>query len=290
VGSGGRDGSVIDADGIVALCAWPGMAKVERLDLTGNQIGDTGLAAVFTSKNTKRLTSLRIRSVSDFDYENDERPDVLGAFAHAKADRRLEELDLGENNLTAEAVSELARSSALEQLRVLSFDFYQPGDDGEQLSKLFEAPWLDAVHVLSLNDGSLPAVDKVLKRAPASLHTLSVVSGFPWSELKGIVNTLSKAPSQSALRSLDLRGCNIDDKALARLGAVTTLPSLIALQLGKNRDVYNDEEEETSFSAEGAVAFMQSVLGRRLRSIVVGIEGLDRLPPPPRVTLDIGDA
>jgi uncharacterized protein (TIGR02996 family) len=289
VGSGGRDGPVIDENGIVALCAWRGMAKVERLGLTGNQIGEIGLIAVLASKHTKKLTSLRIRSVSDFDWDNESRPDVLNAFHHAQPDRQLVELDIGENELTPEAVHELIGSPALAQLRVLSLDFFQPSFGEEDvLRKLLEAPWLDAVHILSMNEATLPTVKKLLGRAPASLHTLSLVSGFPWSELQGIVDALARAPTQEALMALDLRGCNLDDGALARLGDTVTLPSLLALSLGPNLGAYYAEPTAT-FTPEAARSFLESTLGRQLKSVVVGLDALDRLPPPTRLTMGDGE-
>ena len=275
VGSGGRDGEGINGEGIVALCAWPQMAKIERLDLTGNQIGEIGLTAILASPNTKRLTSLRIRSVSDYDFENDERPDVLPAFKHAKPDRRFEELDIGENELSAAGVRALAGSPVLENLRIFSSDFSHADD---QLARLLDASWLDAVHILSLNETTLPVVKKVLSRGLQSLHTLSLVSSFPRSDLKGIVTALAAAPEQPALQSLDLLGCNIEDAALERLGKVTTLPALIALRLGANpASGYSDDE--SSYSDEAARAFVESPLGQQLRSVAVGVEGLDRLPP-----------
>ncbi|MDQ3341762.1 MAG: TIGR02996 domain-containing protein [Myxococcota bacterium] len=278
IGSGGRDGDGINGDGIIALCAWDQMAKIERLDLTGNQIGETGLTALLASPNTKRLTSLRIRSVSDYDFENDQRPDVLQAFAHAKGDRHFEELDIGENELSSDAVSALKGSPVLENLRIFSFDFSQ---DDTQLAKLLDAKWLDAVHILSLDETTLPVVKKVLNRAPKSLHSLSLTSSFPRSDLKGVVTALAGAPEQKALQSIDLLGCNIDDAALKKLGAVTTLPALIALRLGSNSESgYSDDGN--SYSDDAARAFAESPLGKQLRSVVVGIEALDRLPPVPR--------
>ena len=76
--------------------------------------------------------------------------------------------------------------------------------------------------------------------------------------------------------------------ALKKLGAAKTLPSLIALRLGANAESgYSDEENP--YSDDAAKAFLESPLGKQLRSVVVGIEGLDRLPPPERVTLGGGD-
>jgi uncharacterized protein (TIGR02996 family) len=274
LGSGGRDGDGINGDGIVALCAWPQMAKVQSLDLTGIQIGETGLTALLASKNTKRLTTLRIRSVSDYDFENDERPDVLQAFEHGKGDRHFEELDIGENELSADGVAALKASPTLEKLRILSFDYSQ---DDTQLAKLFDAKWLDAVHILSVNETTLPVVKKVLGRSLESLHTLSLVSSFPRSDLKGIVAAIAGAPEQKALQSLDLLGVNIDDAALKKLGTVTTLPALIALRLGAN-DATGYSDDENSYSEDAARDFVASPLGKQLRSITLGIEALDRLP------------
>ncbi|MEO8701598.1 MAG: hypothetical protein ABI867_16250 [Kofleriaceae bacterium] len=286
LGSGGRDGDGINGDGIVALCEWPQMAKLERLDLTGIQLGEAGLTAILSSKNTKRLTSLRLRSVSDYDFENDERPEVLQAFAHAKDDRHFEELDIGENELSSDGVKALTSSPALQKLRIFSFDFSQ---DDSALGRLLDAKWLDAVHILSLNETTMPVVKKVLNRELASLHTLSVTSSFPRSNLKGIVTTLTSAPKQKALQSLDLFGCDIDDAALKKLGAATTLPALIALRVGVNSESGYSDDEEESFSEAAVEAFLGSPLGKQLRSVVVGIEELDRLPPLERVTLDADD-
>ena len=290
VGSGGRDGDGINAEGIVALCEWDQMAKVECLDLTGIQIGEAGLTAVLSSKNTKRLTTLRIRSVSDYNFDEDgdgdgDRPDVLAAFAHAKADRSLEELHIGENALTSGAVGHLKGSPMLEKLRIFSCDF---SNDDTQLARLLgEAKWLDGVHILSLNETTLPVAKKVLGREVPSLHTLSMTSSFPRSSLKGIVAALS-ASKQKALQAIDLLGCDVDDPSLKKLGAATTLPALLSLRLGRNAESgYSDDE--SPFTEAAAKAFVESPLGKQLRSVVVGFETLDRLPPPEHVTLDGDD-
>jgi uncharacterized protein (TIGR02996 family) len=285
LGSGGRDGSGITGDGVIALCNWPQMAKLECLDLTGSQITDEGLTAILVSKNTKRLTTLRIRSVGDYDMENDNRPDVLSAFANAKGDRALEELDIGESELTAGAVAALTSSPVLEKLRIFSLDFSL---NDNQLARLLDgAKWLDAVHILSLNETTLPVVKNVLGRQSASLHTLSLTSGFPRSDLKGVVTALA-ASTQSSLQSIDLFGCNIDDAALKKLGTIKTLPSLIALRIGANPESeYSDGE--SPFSEDTAAAFVASPLGKQLRSVAVGIASLDRLPPPQHASQNDGD-
>jgi len=276
VGSGGRDADIINAEGVAALCEWPQMAKLEHLDLTGSQIGEAGLAAILTSKNTRRLTTLKIRSVSDYDFENDERPDVLCAFAEAKGDRSFEELDLGENELTSAAVTALISSPVLDKLRVFSFDFSH--SDTELARLLDKAKWLDGVHVMSLGETTLGVVKKLLGRAPKALHTLDVSSSFPRSDLKGVVAPLT-AGTQKALQSLDLSGCALDDAALKKLGAATkALPSLIELVLGWNASAYGDEENP--YSDDAAKVFVASPLGKQLQSVVVKVEGLDRNPPP----------
>ena len=286
VGSGGRDPDGITGEGIVALCNWDQMAKINRLDLTGNQIGDMGLTALLTSKNTKRLTSLRIRSVSDYDFENDERPDVLQAFQQGKGDRHFEELDIGENELTSAGVKALIASPTLEKLRMFAFDFSHSDDE---LAQLFDkAKWLDEVHILSLNETTSGVVKKLLGRAPKSLHTLSMKSSFPRSNLKGLVPVLAGSPEQKALQSLDLLGAALDDAALKKLGGVTTLPALIALRLGANAETgYGDDENP--YSDEAAQAFLESKLGKQLRSVTLGIEKLDRLPAPGGAGRDRGD-
>lgn len=273
VGSGGRDGEGINGEGIAALCEWPQMAKIETLDLTGNQIGEAGMTAILTSPNTKRLTTLRVRSVSDYNYETDEVDDMLHTFGDAKGDRKFEELDIGENEWSTAGVKGLKDCPALASLKILSVDFNR---DDTQLGKvLADAKWFDEVHILSMEETTLGVVKKVLGRAPKSLHTLKVKSGFPRSDLTGIVNTLSTNPSKT-LQSIDLRGSTIEDAALKKLGTVK-LPALIELQLGANTDSsYSDEDN--SFSDDAAKAFLESPLGKQLRSVTLGVEGLDRLP------------
>lgn len=273
VGSGGRDGEGITGEGIAALCEWPQMAKLETLDLTGNQIGEAGMTAILTSPNTKRLTTLRVRSVSDYNYETDEVDDMLHTFGDAKGDRQFEELDIGENEWSAPGVKGLKDCPALASLKILSVDFNR---DDTQLGKvLAEAKWFDEVHILSMEETTLGVVKKVLGRAPKSLHTLKVKSGFPRSDLKGVVTALSSDPSKT-LQSIDLRGSTIEDAALKKLGTVK-LPALIELQLGANTDSsYSDEDN--AFSDDAAKAFLESPLGKQLRSVTIGVEGLDRLP------------
>lgn len=284
LGSGGRDGEGINGDGIVALCAWPQMAKIERLDLTGNQIGAAGLTAILTHKNTKAIKSLKIRSVSDYDMETYERPDVLIAFKNAKGDRSFEELDIGENELTSGAAKEIKGSPVLSKLKRFAFDF--SGD--EQLAKVMEASWVNSVCIMSLTDTVLPVVKKVLAQESKSLHTLDLTSCFPRSALTGVVNAIATGPVQKSLLSLDLYGCNLDDAAVKKLGSVKTLPALIELRFGANPETgYGDEENE--YGDDVAKAFLDSALGKQLRSATVGVEALDRLPPDGHVSAGGGD-
>jgi len=278
MGSGGRDGTGINSEGVIALCNWDQMAKLEWLDLTGSQIGEDGLTAILTSKTTKRLKTLRIRSVSDFDFdEGDDRPDVLVAFKHAKGDRSFDELDIGENELSAGAATSLKTSPVLDKLKIFTCDFNS--SDGDLAKLLDGAKWLDEVHILSLAETTLPVVKKVLARSPKALHTLNLSSSFPRSDLKGVATALAGAEME-ALQSLDLHGCDVDDAGLKKLGGATkALPALLALRLGPNPDSsYSDDE--SPFSEDAAKAFVASPLGKQLKSVVVGIEALDRLPPP----------
>ncbi len=289
LGSGGRDGEGINAEGVVQLCNWDQMARVERLDLTGIQMGDTGLAAILTSANTKRLTTLKLRSVSDYDFENDERPDVLQAFEHAKGDRSFEELHIGENEFTPKAGKALKASPVLDKLRILNIDFHNAWGSDPLPKLLDEAKWLDEVHVLSMTDSNLPVVKKLLGRAPKSLHTLKLASAFPRSNLEGLVAAIAAESPQKALQSLDLLGCELDDSALKKLGTLKKqLPALVELRLGVN-NLHGYGDDENPFGDDAAEELLASPLGKQLRSITFGIEKLDRLPPPARISLDNED-
>ena len=282
IGSMGREDTVVGEMGIARLASAPSFASIERLNITGIQLGEVGLMAVLASPHNGRLRALGIRSVSDYDMESYDRPDVLNAFEHARAGVAIEELDIGENELTQESAYELAESKALAGLKVLRLEM-NSGDTAELQTILATAPWFDSVAALHLDDNHIGALDAVLARAPESLAALSLASSYPWSSLEGLPETLAAGPNLPTVRWLDLTGCALGDAGLAALGEVRTLPGLVALRLG-----VSEYDEEVAYTETGAKAFAESHLGKQLRCLVTDLgPDVDRLPDPPMTS--IGD-
>jgi uncharacterized protein (TIGR02996 family) len=275
LGSGGRYEPTMDGEGAIRLSQWESFARLERLNLTGNQLGMDGLLAVLAS--APRLKSLQLRGVADWDMEGDGRPSVLPAFQHAPKGLALEELDIGESELTGELARILAKSKALASLKVLRLDYVQ--DDGA-FERLAEAQWFDSLRILSIRDSnSVTRLAALLARSPAELHTLDVSSTYDWSRRGDLARVLAAGPALEPLLSLDL-ACHLEHGDLGVLGKVESLPNLVELRLATGR--------RSGFSEKAAAAFATSPLGARLVSLELGYEGLDRLPRPALISMGDG--
>lgn len=276
LGSGGRDDSTIDADDAMALSRWPSIAKVRSLNLSGNQIGLDGLLAIVSSKLLVGLKTLRIRGVSDWDYDNDGRPEVLPALAHAIDGLQLDELEIAECDLDQALAEALASARALAQLKVLSFDYI---NWNAGLSQLVSASWFDSLRIFSASDfGDLAFIETLKARAPKLLHTLRLGSTHYWSRTEAVGNALAGGAAFPSLLSLELTDVGNDDQTLAALEHIDTLPRLIELRM-------SSADEEEAFSESALASFVASPLGKRLVSFEVGVEQFDRLPRPPPFSL-----
>jgi len=273
IGSGGRDEDTLAHAGMVRLAAWPGLAHVEALSLTGIQMSTEGLAAVLGSPHNTSMRSLTLRSVSDYDWEEDERPDVLEAFDQARQGLSLRMLDIGENQLSGDSAGALRDCAALAELECLHAPMFRDYES-DHLQTILFAPWMDSVRELVLDDNGLETLQQVITRSPKRLLRMSAVSQFPWSEMAGVVDSIAEGPTLPSLQSLNLRGCNIPDDALAKLGGVDTLPALLELVLGES-----DWHEQTHYTDDGVAKFLQTPLGQRLQSISTDLgPAYDRLP------------
>src|SRR5262249_7195001 len=84
--------SILDATGLEALVAWPGMAQLRALILYGNNVGRDGLRALLRSHGASGLTHLSLRG-------NGLNGQAMEEFGGARPELQLDVLDLGENVL-----------------------------------------------------------------------------------------------------------------------------------------------------------------------------------------------
>lgn len=257
LGSGRRYYKPIDDLGVCALAVWPNLAAIRTIDLSGNQLGVGGLTALLSSAHAGSITELRIRDISDGDWEFD---DSLTAFRHGPAGT-LETLDIGDNDLNLEAAEILRKNPALSELRELNIQ----GLRAKNLSSLLEADWFDEVRVLHCSWDVLGAV---FERQPRALHTLVV---GPAPGRANIAPQLAKSPALPQIRRLDLRAARLTGEALTQLGKTSAMPGLEDLHLlGSSR----------AFSERDANHFARSSLGSQLRGLTTGYSSVDRCPAP----------
>lgn len=265
LGSGGRDTPTMGPIGAERLAAWPGLASVRRLSLTGQQLTREGLAALLGSPHLTALEDLDLRGISDWDWDTGDRPDVLSAFADAHPDLRLRSLTLGECNFSAEDAQLLAQSPALSELRALHIELVQGQDDA--FTHLAEAPWIRGLRRLAVQniDANSPFWPRVLKHAATHLHTLSLVGDYHWSRQTDLVRWFEAHPL--ALRRLHIETSFLDDDQLTRIGNLDTLPELQELTL------HRGYLPRAMWTEEGTRALANGTLGARLISLDVDGDG-----------------
>ena len=154
----GRDSTQMARAGARAaesLANWPGLVNVQALDLGGWDLGRAGLAKLLDSPYTKGLRSLRVRDIADADWEVD---DSLAAFEVGPAST-LDMVDIGDNDLDAEAAAYVADARALAELQMLRIDAVR----SKHFERLGQARWLHSLRVLA---GDEAALVPILKRAP----------------------------------------------------------------------------------------------------------------------------
>jgi uncharacterized protein (TIGR02996 family) len=280
LGSGGRYRPTMDATGAAALARWPGLSRLRRLDLTGNQLGTDGLTALLSSPGAAGLKTLRLRGVADWDMDGgDGRPDVLTALAATAEGMALDELDISECDLTKASGAALIASPALAELKVLRFNY----TNGNPFTQVVQAPLCESLRVLWANDCGGDAMRTVLGRAMPNLHTLSLSSAYGWSQAEDVAEILASAPPQPALLELRLEDTGIGDEGLDLLGQTASFPALLALQVG------SPLWEDVEFSEESAERFAASPLGVRLVSLDCGYDALARAPEPRPIRVGEGE-
>ncbi|MBX2799019.1 MAG: TIGR02996 domain-containing protein [Myxococcales bacterium] len=280
LGSGGRDAPTIGPEGAVRLADWEGMASVRRLMLTGQQFQEAGLAALLASPHLADLQHLAISGTADWDWETDLRPDVMAAFRHASKELSLSSLELGELELTVANVAALADGGAADALRTLVIDRQF---EEQPLNALARLPFVSTLRRLEvLNVAQDGFFGELLAQPLPELHSLITFSAFHWSRQPALVGLLSRAPGLPTLRRLGLSDdALLSDEVVEQLGRIDTMPALEELWLASGA-LWNNGN---TMSEEAAGAFLVSPLGRRLTSVQLPVDGLDRLPAPTNPSL-----
>lgn len=279
LGSGGRYAPTIGPDGAEQLAAWPGLASVRRLVLTGQQLGVEGFEALLRSPHLAGLQHLGMRGASDWDWDTEGRADVLASLAHAHEDLALTSLDIGDCDLTAAGAQALAESPALLSLRTLSMDRISGASPRfDQLAGATFFQTLRRLEVIDISAGD-SFWEQIFATGAPELHTLSMCGRYRWSRQSGLVAALSKGPVLPGLRRLDLHDGTRDVSWIEAVGTLETVPALEILEIGV------DVDEQT------AQAFLSTPLGARLTSVSVGSgeTWAERLPDPGEPVVRVGN-
>jgi uncharacterized protein (TIGR02996 family) len=234
---------IVDADGVESLTAWPGLAQVRSLTLSGNALGRAGLQMLLQCDRATGLKELILR-------DNGLTGGTMEEFCDAHPDLQLDILDLGENVLTDFGAAELARARCLCELKVLTLDSCEIELSGARA--LAEALFLDSLRRLDVshNDFGLEGLHELLQAKPRSLHTLSLADSDLGDDG---VSLLAESPAADTLLELNLAMNGLGDRSAEALAATNHLRGLLILSLSDNR-----------FSQEAAARLADSQLGTRL--------------------------
>ncbi len=276
LGSGGRIEPTFDDVSAIGLGYWGVTQQLTSLDITGHQIGPRGLQGLLASENLTGLKRLRLKSITDYDMDTGERPEnVFAALSTANADMRLDELDIGENELSGEEIMLLAQHPCVSRLKALHVDTFNGS-----LEPLFSTNWFKkSLHVVSMdNPGSAAPISALLRQRPKRLHTIKMVNHYGWSTMTGAGAHLRDAPATPSLLSLNITGAALDDEDLKALSNTATLPNLVSLACP---DIWGDE------SALDVAGFLQTPFGEQLKSFHAKSPD-DRLPPIAKPSLSLG--
>jgi uncharacterized protein (TIGR02996 family) len=247
------DDPLIGTAGTELLAAWPGLARVRSLTLSGSDVRRPGLRALLRSRHAGALKELYLRR-SRLDGQ------AMAEFADAPAAPRLETLDLGENVLKQLGAEYLAAAPCLRQLKALRLDGCEVPLEGARLLAK-KAAFLDGLRLLDVGHNHFgPAgLGALLERRPPALHTLRLRDNDLLDEGAEL---LAGSPASDGLLDVDLSQNRLGAAGAQALGAATHLRALLVLRL------------EDSRLGEAAAALAASPLGRRLAALE-----LDGAPP-----------
>lgn len=161
-----NDNRQVTGEAVSALADSPFFAGLRALDLSGNDVNDTGVRALVESRSLTRLTGLKLA-------DNPVGDAGLAVLAGSPLFRRVlardPRLDLRATGIGPDGAAALARSPALKAAVTLDLTRNFLGDDG--VRALLAGPHLDGVRVLRLGqnqitDAGAAAILTALSRLP----------------------------------------------------------------------------------------------------------------------------
>jgi uncharacterized protein (TIGR02996 family) len=236
----------IDSAAVAALAAWPGLARLRSLNLSGNDVGRDGLRALLRSPHAAGLKVLVFRA-------NQVDGTVMDEFEAARPELQLDVLDLGETLLRDLGPAYLAKAPCLRTLKVLSLDRCEIGLSGARA--LAGAAFFGGLRRLNVNYNNFgpEGLLALLEKTPPALHTLQMVAndlGDPG------VSYLAESAASDTLLEVDLGSNGLGEHAAHALATSKHLRDLLVLRL---------DDHWMSKSAVAALA--GSPLGKRLASL-----------------------
>lgn len=239
---------MIDASGLQALVAWPGMSRLRSLTLSANDVRRRGLRVLLRSPAVSGLKELVLCN-SGLGGQ------AMQEFASATPQLQLDVLDLGQNLLRDLGAEHLARAPCLGELKVLQLDRCEIGSAGARA--LAGAPFLGGLRQLHVNSNRFgpEGLRALLEAEPQELHTLQMIDNDLGDEG---VSSLAESAASDVLLDVNLAQNGLTDQAAQALARSQHLQNLLVLGLTGNR---------IGKPAEAALA--SSPLGKRLAVLQV---------------------
>ena len=243
---------ILQAAGLEALAAWPGLARLRSLKLSGNEAGRAGLRALLRSPH---LTGLKELDLS----ENGLDGQSIQEFGAARPELQLDVLNLGRNLLKNLGAADLALAPCLRDLKALTIDRCELRLTGAR--RLARAAFLNSLRQLNVNHNSFgpEGLHALLEKKPQELHTLHISNNDLGDE--GAAH-LAEAPASDTLQAVDLAHNGLGPHAAQALGGSKHLRNLLVLWLNANR-----------IGKQAMTALKRSSLGKRLAVLEVRYQG-----------------
>jgi uncharacterized protein (TIGR02996 family) len=234
---------ILQATGLEALAAWPGLARVRSLILSGNEVGRDGLRALLRSPHGTGLKELALRA-------NGLNGQAMKEFGEARQGLQLDVLDLGTNLLRVRGASYLASAPCLRELKSVELDRCEmPSSAARHLAR---APFLSSLRHLNVNYNRLgpEGLHALFDANPQELHTLQMADNNLGDEG---ASHLAESPASDTLLEANFAGNDMGDPAATSLATSKHLRNLLILRLHFN-----------PISKFAAAALTRSPLGKRL--------------------------
>lgn len=249
---GYHDDARIRPDDVALLAASPNLARLQTLNLAGNEVDTPSLARLLASPNLhnlreldvsrNRLSAKEFKPLAGLDTAMRLRRLALSqnaianigveALAEASFCRELADLDLDTCEITPKGMEALAKAPWLRQLGRLNLNHNCAGADGiHALAKALDSGELFALH---LRDNVLTTeAVKLLAEAPG-LRGL-VLLELSENTLDDVaLLALASSPHLTQLRVLHLDNCLLERESMRRLCRAPWLKQLVRLSLSNN--------------------------------------------------------